>query len=195
MACGPADSLFPPRARPHTVHKLSTRLQYAGRNYSAEARAHKSLRGPSGLVRGAVLGLLVCSVGISACEDQNPVRPTNKNPSIKSLIAFPSAIAPSDSVIVACQATDLDGDSLVYDWITDARLIPRDARPGDFEVYNTPSSTQVFHRSTVTPISDTAWVRCYVRDLRGGVDTKRVKYLAPIATNRKIPKTAILRRR
>lgn len=115
--------------------------------------------------------LLAAALG---CAQDNPVAPANHNPRILALTVFPTAIAQLDSAIVICQATDPDRDPLVYDWTTDARLIPKDARPGDTEIYNMASNSEVFYRSSVTPVSDTAWVRCYVRDHKGGVDSRRV---------------------
>jgi hypothetical protein len=69
---------------------------------------------------------------------------------------------------VVCDARDPGADSLVYDWFTDSRLVIKGARPGDYYLYNTPFNSHVFYRSTVVPVSDTAWVQCGVRDLRGG---------------------------
>ena len=65
-------------------------------------------------------------------------------------------LSPGDSTVVFSVATELDGDSLAYDWITDARLISKDARPGDYEAYNATSNDEMLYRITVVPISDTA---------------------------------------
>ena len=76
--------------------------------------------------------------------------------------------------MVIVNAIDPDLDSLVYDWITDSRLLIKGARTDDTALYNSPSNAQVFYRSTVTPVSDTAWVQCFVRDRRGGVDVRLI---------------------
>lgn len=114
------------------------------------------------------------SLTMGACQGHNPVAPSNRNPSILSLTVFPTSLGSGDSAIVVCNALDPDGDTLVHDWTTDARLILRDARPGDMEVYDLPSNSEIVYRSNVTPVSDTAWVRCYVRDHKGGVDSRRI---------------------
>jgi len=115
--------------------------------------------------------LAVCA---GACGSDNLVQPVNGRPVILSLTAFPSAIGPTDSAIVVCDAMDPDADSLLYDWITDSRLTIKGARPGDHSLYSTRGSSRVFYRGTVVPVSDTAFVQCMVRDDRGGVDGRIV---------------------
>jgi hypothetical protein len=59
---------------------------------------------------------------LNGCND-NPVevKSENRSPIIFSLIVFPDIIGPTDSAIVICNAIDPDGDTLVYDWITDGK--------------------------------------------------------------------------
>ena len=117
---------------------------------------------------GRVLLVVAVVVGIGACKEY-PTRPVDRHPSISSVVVFPNVIGQGDSAIVTVFATDPDpGDTLVYDWEADARLIIKDRHLTDDFLYNTPSSSHVFYRSTVPPFDDSAWVWCSVRDGRGG---------------------------
>lgn len=116
---------------------------------------------------------LALGATVAACGDDNPVTPTNRSPVISSLIAFPHAISPTDSTIVICNASDPDGDTLVYDWITDARLRIKGLRDSEHSLYNSSSNSQVFYQSSTTT-SDTAWVQCFARDGRGKSDARVV---------------------
>lgn len=120
--------------------------------------------------------LAVAVVGIGACREY-PTRPVNRRPTISSVVAFPDVFGQGDSAIVTVFATDPDGDSLVYDWVTDSRLKIKGAVLGYSWLYNTFSSSQVFYRSTSPAYNDTAGVRCSVRDGRGGGDTRVVLIL------------------
>jgi hypothetical protein len=118
---------------------------------------------------------LAAAAGIGGCRDY-PTKSIYHSPVISSVTVFPSIIGQGDSVLVTVYASDPDGDALVYDWFTDSRLIIKDA-PGELMLYNTASNSHVFYRSTYVPRSDTAWVSCYVRDGRGGMDGGRVLVL------------------
>jgi len=101
------------------------------------------------------------------CDD-NPVNPENQHPVILSLTVFPEIIGPQDSVIVVCNAYDPDGDTLVYDWITDGRLKIKGAPDFDLFLYHTYENSRIFYpRNSVVP-PDTLWVKCFVRDVKGG---------------------------
>jgi hypothetical protein len=120
-----------------------------------------------------VLPLLLLPPALLGCHNAAkptyPEFPPNHSPVIDDLIAFPDTIAPSDSTVVMCSATDPDGDSLVYDWLTDARLIIQGAHAGNSYLNNQPSPRRAFYNANLpNPINDSAWVYCDVRDLRGG---------------------------
>lgn len=119
----------------------------------------------------------VLAASIAACSsDDNPVRPVNHHPTILSLTAFPVAIGPGDSTIVIADATDSDGDRLVYDWVTDSRLVIKGNSPSDHELFDSPERFHIFYHGTVTPF-DSAWVECTARDGRGGVAVRSVTIL------------------
>ena len=112
----------------------------------------------------AIIFLILILVG---CED-DPVKPENHHPIIKSLTAFPDVIGSQDSVIIICNAYDPDGDSLVYDWITDGRVKIKGAPDFDLFLYHTYENSRIFYpRNSVTP-PDTLWVKCFTRDVKGG---------------------------
>jgi hypothetical protein len=104
-----------------------------------------------------------------------PVLPTNHSPVLTNLVAFPDTMGPSDSTVVVCTASDPDGDTLVYDWLTDARLTIQGAHAGDSFLNNQPSPKRTFYNANLSnPINDSAWVYCDVRDLRGGAGDRHV---------------------
>ncbi|WP_290664987.1 hypothetical protein [Ignavibacterium sp.] len=110
-----------------------------------------------------------------SCSDNNPVdnKPENRRPVILSLTVFPDVIGPSDSAIVICNATDPDGDTLVYDWITDARLRINGANPpDDRSLFNTFENSRIFYPTALA--IDTVWVQCFARDRKGKSDAKLI---------------------
>lgn len=115
---------------------------------------------------GAALALLLLA-GAGACREF-PVRPANRAPEILAVVAYPATLGPADSALVTVFATDPDGDSLVYDWYTDSRLIFKGRDPNDHSFYNSPERSQVVYRSAWSFDDTTAWLRCSVRDRRGG---------------------------
>lgn len=129
---------------------------------------------PSSLFRAFVTCIFVF---IGSCGD-NPAdsgKTQNRNPRILSVTIFPQVVAPSDSLIVICNAVDLDGDTLVYDWysLSGPRVRIKGAPPGYFVLYNTPENSRIFYapdsQYVVAP-QDTFGLECAVRDLRGGTD-------------------------
>jgi hypothetical protein len=102
----------------------------------------------------------------ASCADP-ATTPQNRTPVILSLKAFPEGLCESDSILVVCQATDPDNDTLVYDWITDARLKIQGVRDGQGWLYNTHESFHVFYPNVIYAPVDTAWVQCFARDGRG----------------------------
>ncbi len=73
-------------------------------------------------------------------------------------------------MIVSCLASDADGDTLFYDWITDAHFVIKGNPPDDHHLYDSRSNTQVFIRYYVLPTDTVAWVQCIVRDHKGRSD-------------------------
>ena len=120
--------------------------------------------------RGVLLALALGAT-IVGCSKKNPTAPApeNHNPVISSVVLFPQTIGPGDSVIVVCTASDPDGDSLVYDWITDTRLRVKGSPFGAY-LFSSNSNAQVFYYGTPPMPTDTAWIKCFARDLRGGSD-------------------------
>ena len=109
--------------------------------------------------------------GCNEMRSRPPVPPaSNHSPVIDSLVAYSDTIGPSDSSLVVCFARDSDGDSLVYDWLTDARLnIPGLPTWRNTYLNEQPSPCQIFYNSNLpNPINDSAWVYCSARDRRGG---------------------------
>ena len=131
------------------------------------ARPRISVNGASTLLLAVIVQ--VALFGCHSPSPTPPVYPHNHAPLIDSLIAIPDTIGSSDSTVVTCFATDPDGDSLVYDWLTDARLQIKGARPGDPFLNAQPSPSCTFYNANLpNPINDSAWVYCSAQDRRGG---------------------------
>lgn len=124
-----------------------------------------------------IIVVLVLSIQ-TGCKDNpaNSGKPQNHNPVILSVVLFPEVVAPSDSLIVICNAADPDGDTLVYDWYSLSGSIIRikgAPHPGQTAVYNTHQNSQIFYAPDsqyVAAPQDTFVLACAVRDLRGGGD-------------------------
>ena len=115
---------------------------------------------------------------IIGCEDNSTdtKKSENHSPTIFSLIVFPDTVGPQDSAIVICNAFDPDGDTLVYDWITDAKLRIKGANPpSDSRLFNTFEDSRIFY-PTQRAI-DTVWVQCFARDRKGKSDAKLVLFI------------------
>ena len=112
--------------------------------------------------------LIAISLCIASCNEPTPLSPVNRDPVVHSLYAFPTTIALGDSAIVVCFATDPDGDTVVYDWSSDCRMV-KQGRPNDFTLFNDLDGRLVVHAGACNraPL-DTGWVSCHVRDGRGG---------------------------
>jgi hypothetical protein len=101
------------------------------------------------------------------CDD-NPVKPENHHPVILSLTVFPDVIGPLDSVIVICNAMDPDGDTLVYDWITDGKSRIKGTDYPDWSQYNTFENWRVVYPKNLNNVPiDTCWVQVFARDRKG----------------------------
>ena len=115
--------------------------------------------------------LVACLLMNMICCNDNPVKSEkseNRSPILFSLVAFPDTIGRSDSAIVVCDAMDPDGDTLVYDWITDARLRIKGALVDDHTLYHTHENSRIFYPTRIVNVpADTPWVQCFARDVRG----------------------------
>ena len=123
----------------------------------------------------ALIAVVLLGVSLGACVSGPK---NNRRPAIISLTATPDSIGPYDSTTVVCRAQDPDGDVLVYDWITDARLTMQGTRPNEYWLYNTYSNSHVFYPgpTSLGPV-DTAWVQCFARDRRGMSDNRTIHFL------------------
>ncbi len=118
-----------------------------------------------------LVGALIPIVG---CRKSVTV-PIYRRPVISSVVAFPTSLGPGDSTLITVNATDPDGDSLVYDWEAVNGLLIKGDVYVDGLVYNTHDNSRIFYRSTTWPYpNDTAYVWCTVRDRTGGSDSRRV---------------------
>lgn len=113
-----------------------------------------------------MLGLCLLA-GLLSCGVETPLQPVNRSPVVQSLIAFPAIISPGDSAVVVCHATDPDGDTLMFDWMSGCRLIKQGA-PGDLVWYSFSKTIVVYAGACADAPIDTGWVSCYVRDRKGG---------------------------
>jgi hypothetical protein len=120
----------------------------------------------------AIVTTIALAACLNSCGD-NPTEPTNHSPIIRSLAIFPASIGQTDSAIVVCDASDPDGDVLVYDWFTDTTLRIKGATAGVY-LYNSPNNSQIFYYGTPPALPDTQWIRCDVRDRRGQVDSQTI---------------------
>src|SRR5438477_11115342 len=116
-----------------------------------------------------IVSIALFAAIIGACGGSNPTKPVNHSPIISSIYLFPGTMGSSDSAIVILTATDPDGDSLVYDYVSDGRLRLTDA-PCVGYIYNSPRNSQIFYRGAIVAPYDTALIWCYTRDRRGGQD-------------------------
>lgn len=126
-----------------------------------------------------LLVLFFLLLNFYSCND-NPVKsekPENRSPVILSLTVFPDVIGPLDSAIVVCNAMDPDGDTLVYDWISDGRLNLKGVLPYSHEEYNTYTNYQIFYPNSVNTPVDTPWVQCFARDRKGKSVAKVIHFI------------------
>jgi hypothetical protein len=122
-----------------------------------------------------MLTVALCAcIGACGSDDEDPAKPTNQRPTILSVTVFPPTISPGESTIVVVNAMDPDADTLVYDWITDDRLIIKGSS-GYSSLFNTYDNSHVFYHGNLSrPYPDTAWVQCFARDRRGKSDNRTV---------------------
>lgn len=114
----------------------------------------------------SMLGVVLCTSG---CGEETPLQPVNRRPVVHSLTAFPTTIGLTDSAIVVCVATDVDGDTLVFDWTSNCKLIKQGEHPwGGPTIYNRGNTLVVYPGSCINAPEDTGWVSCSAHDGRGG---------------------------
>lgn len=118
---------------------------------------------------------LLIGLTVGACKHSStaPAAPRNHSPMISSVTLFPSSIGVSDSAMVQLTASDVDGDTLVYDWIGDGKVRLKDA-PRVGYIFSSPRNFQTFYYAGARAPLDTSWIQCYVRDQRGGQDGRLV---------------------
>lgn len=115
------------------------------------------------LISGVILGM-------SGCGAETPLQPVNHSPVAHSLTAFPTTIGPGDSAVVVCMATDADGDTVVFDWSSDCRLVKQGQYRQELTSYSRGPTLVVYAGTCAKVPLDTGWVSCEVRDRRGGGD-------------------------
>jgi hypothetical protein len=123
-----------------------------------------------------ILLLSVSLILINIFCSSNPVEINgNQKPVIFSLTVFPDTIGPADSAIVICNAMDPDGDTLVYDWITDSRLRIKGVIPfWETRLFNTFENSRIFYPNQDIFPFDTVWVQCFARDRKGKSDAQLI---------------------
>ena len=108
-------------------------------------------------------------LSVAGCGAKTPLAPANSSPVVQSLMAFPTTIGPGDSAVVVCTATDADGDTVVFDWSSDCRLIRKGQRSsGGPTDYNRGNVMVVYAGTCASAPLDTGWISCSARDGRGG---------------------------
>jgi hypothetical protein len=130
-------------------------------------------------IRQSILLITIMLISMTSCSE-NPVdnKKENRSPEILSLIVFPEIVNPSDSLIVICTATDEDGDSLVYDWVTSGVVKIKGYNHPWF--YNSKENFKIFYAPDsqfVSAPQDTFWIQCFVRDGIGGQISERIKFI------------------
>ena len=128
-----------------------------------DGRAGATLR-PLQRAALVVLALATCAV---ACRTTTPLQPVPRNepPVVQSLLAFPTTIGVGDSAVVVCSATDPEGETLVYHWSSDCRLLKKGGSGDD--VYSLDRALVVCAGACNRAPVDTGWVYCEVGDRHG----------------------------
>src|ERR1051325_4915243 len=133
-----------------------------------------------------------------ACDSSKPTAPPqNRDPVINGASVAPSVVPVGDSALMICNASDPDGDAIVFDWYADGRFLLKDAPDGDAIVfdwyadgrfllkdapdgvtrYSSPSDSQVVYYVRAVARLDTARIFCYARDRRGGEAGVLIEFL------------------
>jgi hypothetical protein len=130
-------------------------------------------------MKKSLLLIIVLLLNLHCKDSPTEEKHDNRSPGILSLSVIPDVIGPSDSVTVTCKAVDPDGDTLVYDWITDGRSRIKGANSyWDLHLYNTFENSRIFYPNNLNDIPiDTLWVQCFARDRKGKSDNKLIYFL------------------
>jgi hypothetical protein len=122
--------------------------------------------------------VIILLLNLNCKNNPVEVKQENRKPVIFSVTVFPDIVKPGDSLIVVCNAYDPDGDTLVYDWITDARVKIKGTNSEQDWLYNTYENFQVLYPNNLNNIPvDTLWVQCFARDGKGESDNKLIFFL------------------
>lgn len=115
----------------------------------------------------------------TTCSNENPIKSENQSPIILLLSVSPNLIYTQDSAIVLCNAFDPDGDTLVYDWITDGRLKIKEGQGDGHFLYNTYENSRTVYSKSLSnrPDVDTVWVQVFARDRKGKSDFEIVRFI------------------
>src|ERR1051326_8643582 len=98
-----------------------------------------------------------------ACDSSKPTAPPqNRDPVINGASVAPSVVPVGDSALMICNASDPDGDAIVFDWYADGRFLLKDA-PDGVTRYSSPSDSQVVYYVRAVARLDTARIFCYAR--------------------------------
>src|ERR1051325_4277255 len=119
-----------------------------------------------------------------ACDSSKPTAPPqNRDPVINGASVAPSVVPVGDSALMICNASDPDGDAIVFDWYADGvdwyadgRILQKDA-PDGVTRYSSPSDSQVVYYVRAVARLDTARIFCYARDRRGGEAGVLIEFL------------------
>jgi len=74
---------------------------------------------------------LMLSTVIIGCGKKEPPKPNNA-PVISSLIAEPKNVPAEKNSLITCMASDIDGDSLVFDWTASGGSVKSDGNKAEF---------------------------------------------------------------
>lgn len=118
--------------------------------------------------RPPLVGLAILVAFLAGCGEKTPLAPANRRPVVQSLTVFPTVLAPGDSAIVTCEATDPDGDRLYFDWSSGCRLKMKGDDHSFGEIYSQGHSLVVFVGTCAQAPADTGLIWCHVRDGKGG---------------------------
>jgi hypothetical protein len=125
-------------------------------------------------VRLSAVFALVSVLGVGACR-KTVTDPIYRRPVISSVVAFPTTLGVGDSTMITINATDPNGDPLVYGWDAYNGLVARNVGFDSTHIFPSRSASIVLYRSPSWPSTiDTAFVWCTVSDQKGGIDQRQL---------------------